>query len=276
MLLKSLQKRWRTRHHHELFAWHSKHFYPFSQALTPGALAYLEACFGIAQQEVADVATDWHKRRYAYSHRIDGAEVNSSRMAYGVRTHPHEAFAAALPLLQEAQLPHDSSLLSHPGLTFCGLGWNLRADLWRATFLFKTPKDLPEALKIASTPTPPTPQKAKTPTTPTPHKTSTPTPPSSTHDKEGVLCLTFAPDQNVHYTRIMGIAPIFCMIPSPREESEQPQRLADFVHDDSLSPRWAGILPPHAQRILTRYQSIGQTPSTVIQHHPMDFTMYYP
>lgn len=131
--------------HSNFFAWYCEHFYPLREELTEKEWAYLQACFAIAEV-FAEVPHDSGYDEYSYftySQRVKGTEVNASRFAFGSVANPNETLQAAMPVLEERQVPLDSYFLSSPNSYFYGLGWDLMARQFKVYFRILNLKEMP-------------------------------------------------------------------------------------------------------------------------------------
>ena len=121
-----------SRYHHKLFNWHSEHFFDFNKHLDYVTLRYLFACFDlpVAFIEITDLGSR-HFSYFSYSHRVDQAHVNSSRLAFGSVRKPNDALIAARPVLEKRAIDVDNLLNAHPGLSFYGIGVDVEEELFK-------------------------------------------------------------------------------------------------------------------------------------------------
>ena len=139
------------RYHQQLFEWHCETFFPFDERLTWAELDYFEACFSLAEGYVEPTRTGYAQLSYySYSHRIDGGQVDSSRVAMGTLAHPDEAWAAAQPVLHERGI--DGSAARPQGALFYGLGWSVLARDFKVYFWVPDVHALPERLAVLARP----------------------------------------------------------------------------------------------------------------------------
>ena len=122
-------------YHRSLFQWHCRHFFRFRRYLSELEKAYLEVCFELPD-DFCEISPHGYSgfSYYTYSHRVDGNEVNSSRLAYGSILHSEQAWLAARPVVEERglQLPEfwsDSSFCH-----FYGLGWDVQEEQFKVYF----------------------------------------------------------------------------------------------------------------------------------------------
>lgn len=139
------------RYHEHLFRWHCEQFFPFDKQLTKAELSYLRACFQLAEDYVEPTPTGYRQLSYySYSHRVDGAKVNSSRIAMGSLAHPDEAWAAAGDVMGERKI--DARAIWPDGAKFYGLGWDLLASDFKLYLWVPDVHRLPERLSVLARP----------------------------------------------------------------------------------------------------------------------------
>ncbi|TNE48113.1 MAG: hypothetical protein EP343_17580 [Deltaproteobacteria bacterium] len=134
-----------TQVHRRFFDWYCDSFYDLRSGLSETEWAYVQACFDIAEV-FAEVAQDSGYDEYSYftySHRVKGNHVNSSRFAYGSVANPAETLEAALPVIQERNVPLDPYFVESPNSLFYGLGWDLEANQFKVYFRVLSLDDMP-------------------------------------------------------------------------------------------------------------------------------------
>jgi hypothetical protein len=133
--------------HRDLFAWHCKTFFPFDQHLHQSELDYLHACIDLSElYPETHIDTGYEEYSYfTYSHRIVENKANSSRMAFGSLSYPHESLEAAMPVFEHRQLDLDTYFLTSPNSLFYGIGWDILACQFKVYFRILVLDQLPQA-----------------------------------------------------------------------------------------------------------------------------------
>jgi hypothetical protein len=133
-------------YHRFLFQWHCRHFFRFRAHLTRAEMDYLETCFGLARDfdEVSEFGFERFSY-YTYSHRVDGDQVNSSRLAYGSVQRPAPALQAARPVLAHRAVALPDFFLENPHSHFYGLGWDFIEEQFKVYFRVTRLGELPPA-----------------------------------------------------------------------------------------------------------------------------------
>lgn len=241
-------------YHRHLLSWHTRHFYPFRRRLTSLEKDYLETCFRLAQS-FAETSEDGyeHFSYYTYSHRVDGDQVNSSRMAYGSVTHPEEAFAAAAPVLAERGIAVPDEY--GPDFRFYGLGWDLQEGQFKLYLRARDLTLLPPHLKelVAGYDL-------------------------SAHRAEGLISYTYEGSQLAEKKvylyplddkpEVAGVLGQARMVTSKRGEVPQ--------YDLEEGADWSSKLNAAGQTILRKYRQLGEPLDTIAYQDPDHFTLYFP
>lgn len=141
--LKTLKKRWQPRSHRDLFHWHCQKFFPFDRFLHLSEYEYLERCFQLSEDSDERISRYRPYSYFSYSHRVQGREVNSSRLSFGSFEHPGEVWQAAQFVLdyRGIQIPFEPTEQS--GISFFGLGWDCIADRFKVYFRVQDWKEIP-------------------------------------------------------------------------------------------------------------------------------------
>lgn len=132
-------------YHQGLFEWHCRTFFRFDRHLSRDELGYLALCFELADAfEERPAGGQENLSYYTYSHRVAGADVNSSRIAYGSMAHAARAAQAAAPVLAAREVAVDGFFFGSPHSTFYGLGWDVLAGHFKVYFHVAPLEALPQ------------------------------------------------------------------------------------------------------------------------------------
>jgi hypothetical protein len=243
-------------YHRFLFQWHCRNFFRFRRHLSAAEKDYLETCFALARgfEEVSESGYS-HFSYYSYSHRVDGEQVNSSRLAYGSVCHPEPAWQAARPVLAERGLTPPSFFVTHPASKFYGLGWDILERqfkiYFRVTQLGQLPAEVAGLIGDRRL---------------------------QDHREEGLVSYTYV-DNQLSETKVYLY---------PRVSAELPEGVrgeAHMVTDRrgavpqydvaSVSP-WIDKLNPAGQRIVRLYQELDEPLDTIAYSDPDHYTLYFP
>ena len=240
-------------YHRTLFQWHCRNFFNFRRRLHATETAYLEACFRLptAYSEVSEGGYE-HFSYFTYSHRVKGTSVNSSRLAYGSVAHPHEALAAALPVLQHRGLTVPESMTRNN--LFYGLGWDIEEDQFKLYFRTLDWAALDDDFReLAGGHSP------------------------ETHRDEALLSITYRRGQLEE--RKLYLYPLDEFVP------EGAQGFARMMTDRrgeveqvDVDPTTAHNLDFNAtgEAVLRKYRALGEPLDTVAYSNAEDFTLYFP
>ena len=240
-------------YHRSLFQWHCRNFFNFRRQLTSLEKLYLETCFALTEtlDEVSDGGYA-HFSYYTYSHRVKGESVNSSRLAYGSVSHPDQALLAAQPVIKKRGIQLPAGLAEEN--PFYGLGWDVQEGLFKVYFRTLDWRRLPSELADLVVDY---------------HWNE--------HRPEALLSLTYSetslverkvylyPVTLAHAPGIQGQAR---MITDTRGEVIQQDLLPDGAIPYDLNAT--------GQKILERYQEIGEPLDTIAYQSCEDFTLYFP
>lgn len=255
--LKKLKKRWVTRYHRDLFAWHCEKFFPMDRFLLSSEHEYLNLCFQLAEDytEIADSGYR-HYSYYSYSHRVKNTEVNSSRMAYGSVAHPDEAWSLVPAILhnRDIVLPEGAG---HQGpYIFYGLGWDFLSNHFKVYFRLEdwsklTSRTLLDLYSNTDVPCRP----------------------------EGLVSFIYQDqkllEEKAYLFPVLQEQEVFpgagrrvLMLSSERGMIAQ--------YDVSDTQAWLPRLNPQGQRIIQQYKDYGEDLDTIAIKNANDFTIYFP
>lgn len=234
-------------YHRFLFQWHSRHFFRFRAHLSKIEMAYLEGCFALANSfhEVSETGYEDFSY-YSYSHRVAGAAVNSSRLAYGSVEHPEEAWEAARPVLAERGLILPDYF--HEQARFYGLGWDVLEEQFKVYFRVTRLGELPVELRPLV---------------------------------EGYDLAEHLPEGLASYTYQGGELKERKVYLYPKQDSQGALMLTDkrgavLQSDVSAPGLWSERLSEVGQRILKLYAERGEDLDTIAFVDRDHYTMYFP
>lgn len=240
-------------YHRSLFQWHCRNFFNFRRALTPLEKVYLEACFALTESlyEVSDGGYA-HFSYYTYSHRVKGDAANSSRIAYGSVSSPEQALEAAWPVLKQRGLELPEGLAD--GNAFYGLGWDVEDELFKVYFRSRDWRQLPRSLADLVVGYD-----------------------WNSHRPEALLSLTW--EKNVLAERKVYLYPKESTAgPGVQGQARMITDTRGEVLQDDLAPD--GTIPYDlneiGQKIVAKYQEIGEPLDTIAYANRDDFTLYFP
>lgn len=232
-------------YHRFLFEWHCRHFFRFRRSLSTAEKAYLETCFGLASgfEEVSETGYDGFSY-YSYSHRVEGEQVNSSRLAFGSVLHPEEAGDAALPVLRERGL----EMPRLPHSRFYGLGWDVLEQQFKIYLRVVEMANLPPTLSPLLEPYD-----------------------LSAHRSEGLVSFTYTAgtlSETKVYLYPLDVAGEARMVTDRRGLVRQ--------LDVDSPTEWSERINATGRRILQKYRERNETLDTIAFQDPDHFTLYFP
>lgn len=254
-LLRSGMARGLLRSYHErLFEWHCHRFYPLDRKLSALERRYLQTCFELCADYTEAARTgSTHFSYYTFSHRVRGANVNSSRFAYGSITHPDDACRPAVAVCDERGI---DLLARLEGADFYGLGWDFAAGHFKVYGFLSDLKSLPAHLAalVAN-------QRVEL-------------------CGEGLVSWTYrgnelAEEKVYVYPELLEtdgsrtrVARSALMITTGRGLVRQ---------DDVSNPdNWLERLNPAGREIVAAYRELGEDLDTIAYRDPDNFTLYFP
>lgn len=243
-------------YHRYLFQWHCRKFFRFRRHLSEAEKAYLETCFALATsfREVSDSGYE-HFSYYSYSHRVQGEQVNSSRMAYGSVASPEPALQAALPVLRERSLELDPYFLESSHSKFYGLGWDIQEDQFKVYFRVRPVQELPENLG---------------------HLLEGYL--LDDHREEGLVSFTYTRNR-LSESKIYLYPKSSLNLPAGAQGQASmlsDQRGLVKQYDLSQPDQWAERLNSPGQRILQLYRELDEELDTIQYQDEENYTLYFP
>ena len=242
--------------HRMLFRWHCRNFYPFKKRMTSTERRYLKVCFELFDdfQEVSE--TGFKKfSSFSYSHRVQGEQVNSSRIAYGSVENPEAAQEAAAPVLKERGIVLPSDVVDSENARFGGLGWDIEENQFKVYFrwlgLGALPGELTDLVKDINL---------------------------EEHRQGCLISYTFL-DDTLEESKVYLY---------PQVERELPEGVANetwmvtskrgLVHQYDLyyPSNWGARLNKTGRDIVAKYRTRQQTLDTINYTDENDFTLYFP
>ena len=214
---------------------------------------YLEACFRLPSgfKEISEGGYE-HFSYYTYSHRVKGADVNSSRIAYGSVAHPDEAFESAKAVLEHRGLSLPVALTTNT--KFYGLGWDVQDDQFKVYFrALDWTKLSPEFRNLAGS-----------------HSVDE-------HRPEALLSMTYR-GKEIDERKLY-------LYPKPEHLPEGVQGFARMMTDrrgevaqEDLDPKQVDQhkFNDVGREIIRRYEEIGEPLDTVAYQSEDNFTLYFP
>lgn len=139
-----------------IYEWHCENFFPFDKKFTDNEKKYVQKCIELSKYELFRpflVAWDQLIERlsfFAYSHKVNKDQVNSTRIAFGSVIMPEVAESLALQVVKERgiKLP---DCTKGSNLIFGGLGWDFQEKTFRVYYRFKNYSKLPKRLQKLGT-----------------------------------------------------------------------------------------------------------------------------
>lgn len=243
-------------YHRALFQWHCRKFFRFRRHLSQLEKDYLEHCFALADsfREVSDSGYE-HFSYYSYSHRVQGEQVNSSRLAYGSVLHPAAALQAALPVMKERQLQLDAYFLESPQSKFYGLGWDVLENQFKVYFRVQPIQQLPNNLA---------------------HLLHGYEP--QDHRDEGLVSFTYTQNQLSESKVYLYPKNSLNLPPGAQGQASMVSDRRGLVkqYDLSQPDQWAQRLSPPGQKIVQLYLELDEGLDTIQWEDEQNYTLYFP
>jgi hypothetical protein len=236
-------------YHRFLFEWHCRNFFRFRRHLTAAEKDYLEVCFALPDsfEEVSESGYTGFSY-YTYSHRVEGEQVNSSRLAYGSVAHPEPAWEAARPVLRERGLEPPR----FPDSCFYGLGWDIQEQQFKLYFRVRRMQSLPtQVLSLAASFD------------------------LHQHREEGLVSLTYTGGE-LSETKVY-LYPRQLQPDLKGEALMLTDRRGAVSQLDVQTPEhWKARLNAAGQRILEKYRERNEALDTIAYQDPDHYTLYFP
>lgn len=243
-------------YHRYLFQWHCRKFFRFRRHLSQAEKAYLEVCFGLARafREVSETGYE-HFSYYSYSHRVQGEQVNSSRLAYGSVANPEPALQAALPVIQERALKFDEYFLDRAHSKFYGLGWDILEEQFKVYFRILSVQTLPDSLTHLL-------QEYVL----------------DDHRPEGLVSFTYTRNQLSESKVYLYPKSSLNLPPGAQGQASMVSDQRGLVkqYDLNQPEQWTARLNAPGQRILELYRELDEELDTIQYQDEANYTLYFP